>query len=452
MHTHIRVTNPKKKMCCWHEPTVLANKLCQEWGIEGFIWLDSDGSQHGRWIIMGVDPVSQVCCHGLPDSSFDPNPFKELRNLGDGHWTGWLSYEAAAWIEPKNPWKTNKMSTLWLGKHDPILKFDLKTKQLWLEGYNSKRFNELFKFINQIKHNNETKQKLSSNIMANKSLGIRLEDWEWLTNNKKYINDINQIQNWIQAGDIFQANLTTCCEATLPEGISLIDIFNKLRHKCPAPFSGLVVGAKRAKGEAIISASPERFIKVSAKGKVETRPIKGTRPRGINASQDARLAAELICSIKDRAENIMIVDLLRNDLGKVCKPGSITVDQITGLESFSEVHHLTSVIEGSLQEGKTWVDLLESCWPGGSISGAPKLRACQRLHELEPTARGPYCGSLLRRDWDGSLDSNLIIRSLIVNQTTLRAHAGCGIVADSKPSTEAEELQWKLLPILKALQ
>ena len=186
-------------------------------------------------------------------------------------------------------------------------------------------------------------------------------------------------------------------------------------------------------------------------GQVETRPIKGTRPRHSNPERDADLAAELVCSDKDRAENVMIVDLLRNDLGRVCKPGSIRVPQLLALESYASVHHLTSVVEGQLREGLGWVDLLRACWPGGSISGAPKLRACQRLHELEPTSRGPYCGSLIRIDWDGRFDSNILIRSLMRQGSTLRAHAGCGIVADSDPNGEAEELMWKLQPLLEAL-
>ena len=203
--------------------------------------------------------------------------------------------------------------------------------------------------------------------------------------------------------------------------------------------------------EALLSCSPERFLQVDAMGRVQTRPIKGTRPRHDDPDQDADLAAELVCSDKDRAENVMIVDLLRNDIGRVCQPGSIQVPQLVGLESFASVHHLTSVVEGQLRDELSWVDLLEACWPGGSISGAPKLRACQRLHELEPTSRGPYCGSLIRVDWDGSLDSNILIRTLMRRGEQLRAHAGCGIVADSNPDNEADELMWKLQPLLRAL-
>ena len=204
--------------------------------------------------------------------------------------------------------------------------------------------------------------------------------------------------------------------------------------------------------EAVLSTSPERFLLMEPNGRIQTRPIKGTRPRDNDPARDADLAAELVCSPKDRAENVMIVDLLRNDLGRVCRPGSIHVPQLLGLESYAAVHHLTSVVEGELRKGLTWVDLLQACWPGGSITGAPKLRACQRLHDLEPTSRGPYCGSLIQLDWTGRFDSNILIRSLLRVGNTLRAHAGCGIVADSDPINEAEEFGWKLQPLLNALQ
>jgi para-aminobenzoate synthetase component 1 len=203
--------------------------------------------------------------------------------------------------------------------------------------------------------------------------------------------------------------------------------------------------------EAVLSASPERFLQVSASGAVETRPIKGTRPRSPDPLADADAAADLVTNPKDRAENVMIVDLMRNDLGRVCQPGSIRVDQLVGLESYRQVHHLTSVVRGQLRPGLGLVDLLRASWPGGSITGAPKVRACQRLSELEPVPRGPYCGSLFRLGADGSFDSNILIRSVMVKGQRLRVHAGCGIVADSDPAGEAEELGWKLQPLLEAL-
>jgi para-aminobenzoate synthetase component 1 len=184
---------------------------------------------------------------------------------------------------------------------------------------------------------------------------------------------------------------------------------------------------------------------------VETRPIKGTRPRHGSPDADADAAADLVTSPKDRAENVMIVDLLRNDLGRVCLPGSILVPQLVGLESYRQVHHLTSVVEGQLRAGLGLADLLRACWPGGSISGAPKIRACQRLAELEPVPRGPYCGSLFALDGQGGFDSSILIRSLFFSERRVRAHAGCGIVADSDPADEAEEMGWKLQPLLEAV-
>ena len=284
------------------------------------------------------------------------------------------------------------------------------------------------------------------------AIGIAAHQWRWHSDRDTFAEGVRQIRERIADGDLFQANLTACCSTPWPQQRSALDVFLHLRRRCPAPFGGLLIGDGAAACQAVLSTSPERFLHVDPNGWVETRPIKGTRPRDSDASNDAAQAAELICSAKDRAENVMIVDLLRNDLGRVCQPGTIQIPQLLGLESYAAVHHLTSVIQGRLRDGLNWVDLLEACWPGGSITGAPKLRACQRLHELEPVSRGPYCGSIIRRDWDGHFDSNILIRSLMRRGDTLRVHAGCGIVADSEPDNEADELGWKLEPLLEALR
>ncbi len=443
---------PKRKLCRWQQPKTIAEELIKTWGEAGFVWLDGDGSKVGRWVTLGVDPIEQFCCRGLPGEQKASNPFEALRNLKPGHWTGWLSYEAAAWIEPCNPWKPDKIATLWIASHDPVFKFDLQKQQLWLEGSNNNRFQQFANWLEKIPTQNHEKEKESENLKAKQHHGIPLSSWEWLTTEADYARNVTHIKNLIACGDIFQANLTVCCTTVLPQKFNAIDLFQRLRKHSPAPFGGVVVGAGEACDEAIISASPERFLKVLPTGQVETRPIKGTRPRHSDRIQDADLAADLVCSPKDRAENVMIVDLLRNDLGRVCQPGSINVTQLVGLESYPQVHHLTSIIQGYLQPQKTWVDLVEASWPGGSISGAPKLRACQRLYELEPTARGPYCGSLLQLNWNGAFDSSILIRSLMLQGKTLRANAGCGIVADSDPNSEAEELNWKLMPLLEALK
>jgi para-aminobenzoate synthetase component 1 len=265
---------------------------------------------------------------------------------------------------------------------------------------------------------------------------------------------VRELQQLIAAGDLFQANLTTCCEQQLytpPDPPALLALYRQLRRHCPAPFAGLAMAGTAAPGEAILSASPERFLRLDPQGRVETRPIKGTRPRHRDPRADADAAAELVSSPKDRAENVMIVDLLRNDLGRVCLPGSVRVPQLVGLESYSQVHHLTSVVQGQLRAHLGPAELLRACWPGGSITGAPKIRACQRLNGLERVPRGPYCGSLFRLHGRDSLDSSILIRSLFVHQHNLRVHAGCGIVADSDPEAEAQELNWKLQPLLTAL-
>ncbi len=441
----------KRLLCQWKSPELVAYQLIQEWGDAGFIWLDGDGTDLGRWVTLAIDPLEQFCSRGLEILKKDSNPFTILRELPKGHWTGWLSYEAASWTEPQNPWHTSSMATLWIASHDPILKFDLQKKELWLEGQDQKRLSIMENFLDHTFHDKLSKPNTEATKPKEYKHSIPLESWKWKLTSKEYSEKVNEIKKWIANGDIFQANLTTSCQALLPESMTPIDVYSKLKKYSPAPFAGVIIGDQMAKGEAIISTSPERFLKAIPSGEVETRPIKGTRPRDRDPEKDADWAADLISSPKDHAENIMIVDLLRNDLGRVCQPGSIKVPHLLVLESYSQVHHLTSVVKGRLNTNKTWVDLLEACWPGGSVTGAPKLRACKRLYELEPTARGPYCGSILNINWDGVLDSNILIRSLMIKESSISAHAGCGIVADSDSQKEAEEMHWKLMPLLNAL-
>ncbi len=434
-----------QKLYFWLDPSIVAKKLIEVYGEPGLIWLDSDGGANGRWSILAADPLESICSYGLPNDPTALNPFHALRTIDSGHWSGWLSYEAGAWIEPNNPWRQDSMAMLWIARHDPVLKFDLHNHELWIEGNDQKRFLEMSKLLSDL----NSKQNCNQSTELS---GISKSEWQWLNDQPQFAKTVASLKKFIEEGDIFQANLSTCCHTPKPNNLSCINLFERLRKFNPAPFSGLIIATGKAIGEAVISSSPERFLKVLPNNEVESRPIKGTRPRHLNPDKDSELAADLICSTKDRAENIMIVDLIRNDLGKVCELGTIKVSQLVGLESFSKVHHLTSVIQGKLRSDKTWVDLLEACWPGGSISGAPKIRACKRLFEVENIARGPYCGSLLHIDWNGQFDSNILIRSLLVDKNNLRVHGGCGIVADSVPLNEAEELHWKLMPLLEALE
>jgi len=441
----------------WIAPPLLARALVERWGAEGLIWLDGDGTPLGRWATLAADPLEQKCRRGLPGEQGSSDPFSALEELGPGHWTGWLSYEAAAWAEPARHWKDDTMASLWIARHDPVLRCDLVARRLWIVGVDRQRLQAMADWLDSLDPAADAPDSAGGPCQQpQQTLAIPHAAWHWHTDAARFAAGVARIREWIASGDLFQANLTACCSALLPPGVpsgaaAALPLFERLRQHCPAPFAGLVVAGDEARGEAVISASPERFLQVNSTGHVETRPIKGTRPRHGDPERDADLAAELVCSSKDRAENVMIVDLLRNDLGRSCRPGSIHVPQLVGLESYANVHHLTSVVTGELRPDCSWVDLLRACWPGGSISGAPKLRACQRLAELEPVARGPYCGSLLRRDWDGSLDSSILIRTLLLKDRELRLQAGCGIVADSDPEAEAEELGWKLHPLLEAL-
>jgi len=428
----------------WREPWPLVRALAAELGPAGLVWLDGDGSSQGRCSVLGLAPLEQRCCRGLPGQPDAENPFAVLAELAatGGHWMGWLSYEAGSWVEPASHWQESDMALLWAARHDPVLVIDHEAQKQWLEGQDPLR---LAAFADQL-------ERLHPMAGAGGAApAIPPDQWHWHTPPERFATQVEQVLAWIATGDLFQANLTTCCEHQLSGPADPLELYGRLRRSCAAPFGGLAIAGAGATGEAVLSASPERFLKVDGAGWVETRPIKGTRPRHPNPERDADAAADLVCSPKDRAENVMIVDLLRNDLGRVCTPGSIQVPQLVGLESYRQVHHLTSVVQGQLRPGLTAIDLLRACWPGGSITGAPKIRACQRLHGLEPVPRGPYCGSLFRLGSDGSFDSSILIRSLLLRGQRLRAHAGCGIVADSDPTAEAEELGWKLQPLLEAL-
>ena len=428
----------------WREPWPLVRAMAAALGPAGLVWLDGDGSSQGRRSVLGLAPLEQHCCRGLPGQPGAENPFAMLAELAatGGHWMGWLSYEAGAWVEPASHWQESDMALLWAARHDPVLVIDHETQEQWLEGQDPLR---LAAFADQL-------ERLHPMAGAGgTAAAIPPDQWHWHTPPERFATQVEQVLAWIATGDLFQANLTTCCEHQLSGPADPLELYGRLRRSCAAPFGGLAIAGAGATGEAVLSASPERFLKVDGTGWVETRPIKGTRPRHPNPERDADAAADLVCSPKDRAENVMIVDLLRNDLGRVCMPGSIQVPQLVGLESYRQVHHLTSVVTGQLAPHRSVVDLLRASWPGGSITGAPKIRACQRLHGLEPVPRGPYCGSLFRLGGDGSFDSSILIRSLLLRSQRLRAHAGCGIVADSDPTDEAEELGWKLQPLLEAL-
>ena len=261
-----------------------------------------------------------------------------------------------------------------------------------------------------------------------------------------YCDAVRRVIDYLYAGDIFQANLSHRLQSRLAE--PPFDLYRRLRTHNPAPFSAYLDF-----GELVVaSSSPERFLRVSPRTRVvEARPIKGTRPRGRDPEDDAALRQELSASEKDRAEHVMIVDVLRNDLSRVCRPGSVRVPELFALEQYATVHHLVSTVVGELAQDRDVVDLLRAAFPGGSITGAPKIRAMQIIAELEPTARGVYCGSIGYLSVTGAMDTSIAIRTCLVLGEDVYFQVGGGIVADSDPEQEYNETLDKARGLIAAL-
>ncbi len=259
--------------------------------------------------------------------------------------------------------------------------------------------------------------------------------WQGSFTREEYLAAVRQLKDWIAEGEIYQANLSQ--RFTRPDGGGRhagFALWRRLRAASPAPCAAYM----RCGEIEILSASPERFLKRDG-DRVETRPIKGTRPRGASPAEDLRLAAALAASEKDAAEHVMIVDVERNDLGRVCRAGTVSVSRLRAVESYAQVHHLVSTIEGTLRPGVRFPELLRATFPGGSITGAPKLRAMELLDRLEPVRRGPYCGAAGWIDASGNCDLQIAIRTLYRTPRGLWYQVGGGIVADSDPQAEFEE-------------
>jgi para-aminobenzoate synthetase component 1 len=261
-----------------------------------------------------------------------------------------------------------------------------------------------------------------------------------------YRGAVQRVIDYILAGDIFEANISQRFSARLPAELPPFELYRRLRALNPAPFAAYL----QFEDIVIASASPERFLQLLGR-KVEARPIKGTIARGANAAEDNALAAQLLASEKDRAENVMIVDLLRNDLSRVCEDHSVIVNELCQLESYANVHHLVSSIAGQLQSEKSAVDLLRAAFPGGSITGAPKIRAMEIINEIEQAYRGPYCGSIGYIGFDGDMDSSIVIRSFAIKNNIATFQAGGAVVMDSDPHAEYKEVLTKSYTLRSAL-
>ncbi|MEO5374671.1 MAG: aminodeoxychorismate synthase component I [Alphaproteobacteria bacterium] len=350
---------------------------------------------------------------------------------------GLFGYDLARHLERlPRPWPAEPpFPDMVVGLYDTVAAFDPVRRQAWITAPDRERA-----------------EALASAITAAPVPGPLDWDrrglWRAETTQAAYEARVARAIAYIHAGDAFQVNLSQRFIGDLPAGLDAFGLFRRLMTLGRAPFSAWI-GCGR--GRRVLSASPERFLKVDAAGRVETRPIKGTRRRGTTPAEDAALAADLVASPKDQAENLMIVDLLRNDLSRVCAFGSVGVPALCRLETFTAVHHLVSVVEGRLRPDASTLDLLRSAFPGGSVTGAPKIRAMEIIAELESCRRGPYCGVLAWLDFGGTMDSSILIRTLVEADGRVTLHAGGGIVADSDPALEYEETMIKAAMPMRAL-
>jgi para-aminobenzoate synthetase component 1 len=271
-------------------------------------------------------------------------------------------------------------------------------------------------------------------------------DFRALTSRERFMTGVQRAKEWIAAGDIYQVNLSQAFRADISGG-SLFDLYESLREVSPAPMAAWL----SLDGREVLSSSPETFLKISGRG-IETQPIKGTRPRFQDPDEDRRSAYELQTSAKEISELVMITDLLRNDLGQVCSFGSVTVPEMLRLETLAQVHHLVSTVAGTLKPEISAVAALSACFPGGSITGAPKKRAMEIIREVEGGRRGIYCGAIGWLGFNGESSFNIAIRTLIREGDSLTYQVGAGIVADSDPEKEYEETLHKAAGIRLAIQ
>ena len=363
---------------------------------------------------------------------------------------GLFSYDLGRSIEvlPEDTQDDMEMPDLAVGLYDTVLAFDILEQKCWListgfpetEDDARKKHAESRKhwFLTLIEEAEEARKALPSFIP-------KPRNWVMSDRPDAYRKKVASVIDYILAGDIFQANLSQRFETELEEGFNPVAFYSHLRSVNPAPFCAYLGIDERV----VASSSPERFISLNG-DLAESRPIKGTRPRGVDEAEDLALSNELLESEKDRAENVMIVDLLRNDLSRVCKAGSVDVPEICVLESYASVHHLVSTVTGNLDQGSGALDLLEAGFPGGSITGAPKIRAMEIIEELEIYRRGPYCGSIGYVSFGGEMDTSILIRTVTLNDKKAVFQAGGGIVADSDPESEYEETLVKARKLFQA--
>ncbi len=424
-------------------------------GSNPFLVMSSRGSE--ITLVRGDEEEIQ---HGNP---FDIlNKLLKMYNLGHcsapvpfpGGAVGYLSYDLCHFTErlPSTAIDDLKLPESYFAFYDVVLAFDHLEGRVYLiatgfpELEESRRLKRAKARLEEMKdwlHLIAGSFQLTANsqlVPENGEIAIRSNFTP-----EEYIKAVDRVRQYIAAGDVFQVNLSQRFEADLT--VPPYELYRRLRQVNPAPFASYL----NFNGVTVVSASPERFLKVRGDS-VETRPVKGTRPRGHDPIEDAALAQELVHSIKDRAENVMIVDLERNDLGRVCRYGTVKVTELAILETFPTVFHLTSTVIGRLCQSKDVVGLLKATFPGGSITGAPKVRAMEIIDELEPTKRNAYTGSIGYLSFTGDLDINIVIRTFLIKEGKAYFQVGGGIIYDSDPEAEYLETMDKAKALIQALK
>ncbi|OLB14561.1 MAG: aminodeoxychorismate synthase, component I [Gemmatimonadetes bacterium 13_2_20CM_70_9] len=410
----------------------------------------------GRWVRVEPDALTHARALLAPHAA---EPLADLPPFQGGA-AGYLGYDWGATLErvPRPRYDDYALPDVLLGLYDWVIAWDHPAGRAWvistgIPERGTARTDRAARRLTFVKErltdrriggwadSNSTANRLSAPSYPVPGVpGVRSN-----FTREGYLDAVARVIEYIFAGDIFQANLSQRLGAPLAG--TPLELYGRLRRRNPAPFAAFLDC-----GDVVIaSSSPERFLRVHDGRQVETRPIKGTRPRGVGPEHDAALALALAESDKDRAENVMIVDLLRNDLSRVCRPGTVRVPELFAIEHYATVHHMVSTVVGELAPEHDGVDLLRAAFPGGSITGAPKVRAMQIIAELEPTARGAYCGAIGYVSVTGALDTSIVIRTYLVLGRDVYFQVGGGIVADSDPEQEYRETLDKARGLVAAL-
>ena len=439
------------------------------------VWLDSgsDAARLGRYSFLSADPCLVIEAEGGRVYRTSPEagtrqavdgdalgalreaiaPFRTESIAGippfQGGLAGYISYEFGGTLEklPAPPGGGIGVPDLAFGLYDWTLAWDHLEERAWLittgipercEARRRRAEARMTEVLDRLRGSPRTTGPVRSLPDDPPSLPAggaipREMDLSSSLSHGEYLDVVRRVREYIIAGDIYQANITQRFRMAIDE--DPWTLYGRLREQNPAPFSAFLEFGDLA----VASVSPERFLRLTSAGHVEARPIKGTRPRGATAAEDDVLAQQLLHSEKDRAEHVMIVDLMRNDISRVCETGSVDVPELFALEKYATVHHLVSTVTGQLRPGCDAIDLLHATFPGGSITGAPKIRAMEIIAELEPVRRDVYCGTVAYLALSGAMDASIVIRTALIKGGQAYCSAGGGIVADSEPEAEYVE-------------